>query len=282
MEIDKDVRLPNETRAVVKLKTLLGQKFIDLEMPSDYLDAASRGESTSATTGFLASGDVIPRSQTSVPYEIYQAANQGTSKLQKIDKASLRKVLELSAQTLGVSKDELRRALKTVNSATHVLAGKTPQIARLLTSAHKLSGTLAGSDQDISGILDHSAQLLDSIAQRRAELSTLLQATNHLGRDLGLLIRAARGNIHGGLLSLNSILALTKSRLGDIDAALAQLGTAQEMFGQQLNFGRFIEGNVCAVTSEDTCNAGGSPANPGLPIHGIQPTPSGGVLAGGS
>jgi phospholipid/cholesterol/gamma-HCH transport system substrate-binding protein len=276
MEIQRDIRVPQETRVVVKLKTLLGQKFIDLEMDRSFLEASAAGHPSSATAGYLDPGDVIPRSQTSVPYEIYEAANEGTATLEQIDKRSLRRLLQVSAKTIGVSQDELRRALSSVNDAGVVLSAKGPELHDLLANARDLTSTIAASDGDLSGILSHSAALLTVVAERRNELSALLRATNHLGSDLGLLIRAARGNIYAGFGDLNTILTTTNASLGDIDAALAQLGTAQEMFGQQLAFGRFIEGNVCAVTSEDTCNASGSPEDPGLPIHGIQPTPSGG------
>ncbi len=39
MEIEEDVQIPVETRLVVKLKTLLGQKFIDLQMPASFIAA---------------------------------------------------------------------------------------------------------------------------------------------------------------------------------------------------------------------------------------------------
>jgi hypothetical protein len=46
------------------------------------------------------------------------------------------------------------------------------------------------------------------------------------------------------------------------------------MFAQPLQFGRFIEGHVCAVTSESTCIPSGTPTDPGIPSKGTQPQPS--------
>lgn len=43
MEIAKDIRIPEETTLEVKLKTLLGQKFINLRFPKAYVVAASQG-----------------------------------------------------------------------------------------------------------------------------------------------------------------------------------------------------------------------------------------------
>ncbi len=46
-----DVQLPRSTRVEVKLKTLLGQKFVDLQMPGGYTQAGSVGGDVFAAGG---------------------------------------------------------------------------------------------------------------------------------------------------------------------------------------------------------------------------------------
>ena len=106
MEISDDTRIPRETRLEVKLKTLLGQKFIDLQLPKAFVAAAAGGgEAADATTGMFRAGDVIPLEQTKVPFDIYQAASEGTATLAEIDKKALRQLLNVLATTVGTSKD---------------------------------------------------------------------------------------------------------------------------------------------------------------------------------
>jgi hypothetical protein len=88
------------------------------------------------------------------------------------------------------------------------------------------------------------------------------------------LIRDARGSVQLGVADLNTVLASVEAETESIDAALAEFGTAQEMFGRPLTFGRFIEGHICAVTTEDTCVPEGSPTDPRLPHRNTQPPPS--------
>lgn len=274
MEIEDDIRLPVETRVEVKLKTLLGQKFVELQFPEGYLAAGSNGgDPSTATDRFLSDGDVIPLSQTRIPFEIYQAATEGTEVLEDVDKQALRRLLRVLSKTVGVSGDELARALVAVDDATRVLSPKSGDITKLLRTTRKVSGSLGASDRDIEGILDHSAEVLGVLAERRATTSSLLAATNDLARNLGLLIRSARGSIQLGVRDLNSILVIAQGELGAIEAGLEELGVAQELFGRPFAFGRFGEAHICAVTSEDTCARRGSPSSPGLPVHGIQPSP---------
>lgn len=274
MEIQNDVDIPRETRVEVKLKTLLGQKFIDLQLPRAYVEAASNGGNPDdATAGYLADGAVIPQSQTSIPYEIYQAANAGTDILAKIDKRALRRLLEVTGNVVGTSKEELRSALTGIDEAGSVLRRNGEDISLLLRNANRLSGVLAHNDQNIDGILRRATEVLGTLADKRATISSLLAATNDLGRDLGLLLRSARGSLRTGTADLNSILIAAEGELDSLNEALNELPTSGELFARPTYFGRFIEGTVCAVTTEDSCIPEGTPQNPGLPIHGVQPSP---------
>jgi phospholipid/cholesterol/gamma-HCH transport system substrate-binding protein len=275
LEIADDVEIPVETFLEVKLKTLLGQKFIDLQFPRSYLEAVSAGDGDDATAGFFEPGDVIPLDQTSVPFEVYQAASEGTAVLEGIDKRSLRRMLRVLAGSVHVSKEEIGSALAALDRAGDVLAPKSGGIGRLLRNLDDVSGTLARSDRDIDTLLEGGADLLTVLAERRSETSSLLAAADDLGRTLGLLLQVARGSIQTGARDLDSILLAAESELGALERALEELGPAQELFAAPLRFGRFTEGHVCAVTTEDTCVPFGTPENPGFPVEGTQPSPGG-------
>lgn len=275
LEVESDVKLPVETKVEIKLKTLLGQKFIDLRYPRGYVAAASgNGDPSGATSGYLEHGDVIPLSQTSVPFEMYQAANEGTAVLEDIDKKALRRMIDVLARTVTGSKEELGDALVALDEATKVLSPKSEDISALLRHSRDVTGTLAEGDQDLEGILSRGANVLETLADRRATISSLLDATNELTLDLGLLIRSARADVDLGVADLNSLLAAVEAETDSLDAALAEFGKSQEMFGRPLKFGRFIEGHACAVTTADTCVPNGSPTNPDIPSRNQQPPPS--------
>jgi phospholipid/cholesterol/gamma-HCH transport system substrate-binding protein len=274
MEIERDVRLPVETRVEVKLRTILGQKFIDLQVPGTFLSAASGGsDPTAVTRGYLDPGDVIPKSQTTIPYEVYQAATQGTETLERIDKEALRRLLRVLGTTVGRSRDELRQVFADLDVATDVLADKSPEIATLLRNARRLTSTLAASDEDIDGILRDAADVFGTLAERRGTISTLLASTQALADDLGVLIQSSRGTVDIAVADLKGILVTAEAELDTIKRSLRELAVAQRMFGTPGKFGRFIEGHACAVTTADTCVPEGSPQDPGVPLEGSQPSP---------
>ena len=272
MEIQDDLQIPLETRLEVKLKTLLGQKFIELQFPRTYLTSVdSENDVPGVTAGFFEEGDIVPLEQTRIPYEIYQAANEGTAVLADIDKKAVRKMLDALTNVVGRSKEELRAALTGVNEAGKVLKGKNSEISRLLTNLEAVSGTLSDGRGDISNILQRSSRVLQTLAQRRETIGTLLAATNDLAENLALLLKTAGQPIEEGTADLNSLMLMLEEELDTIDVALDELPRAQEMFARPLAFGRFVEAHICAVTTEDTCVPNGTPTNPGLPARGTQP-----------
>ncbi len=155
-----------------------------------------------------------------------------------------------------------------------MLGPKSKDISSLLRHSRTVTQTLGESDVEIEGVLERGASVLEVLARRRQTISTLLAATNDLSLNLGLLLRDARGSVNLATADLDSILLAVESETESLDAALAELGTAQEMFGRPLAFGKFVEGHACVVTSEDTCVPRGSPEDPGIPVHGVQPPPS--------
>lgn len=275
MEIENDIALPSETRLEVKLKTLLGQKFIDLQMPEAFLQAGSSGGSLEGVTeGFLENGDVIPIDQTRIPFEIYQAATEGTDVLAEIDKQALRRMLNVFAGSVGSSKQELRRAIPAIAAAAEVLDEQGPDISRVLRNAEQVTGTLAESEQDLDTILARSAEIFDTLAERRGTITSLLAATSDLTANLTVLLQVSRASVDAGAADLNAILLSLGSEIDTIGRAIEELAPAQELFGRPLGFGRFIEGHVCAITTEDTCIPYGSPEDPGVPVKGTQPSPA--------
>jgi phospholipid/cholesterol/gamma-HCH transport system substrate-binding protein len=280
MEVEEAIQIPRETLLEVKLKTLLGQKFIDLQFPRSFIAAVSTGsDPADATAGFLADGDRFPLGQTSVPFEVYQAATGGTDVLEQIDKKALRTMLRVLGSTVGTSKAEIGRALEALAGAGEVLGDKSGSITRLLRNLNDVSGILADNDQELDGILAGGSDVLGVLADRRATIGSLLAAADDLGKTLGLLIRSARVPLALGVTDLNSILVTAEGSLDELEVALDELGPAQRLFGIPLQFGRFTEGHVCAVTTEDTCVPGRPPEDPGFPVKGTQPSPPpGGVI----
>src|SRR5918992_2798128 len=101
MDVDNNIKIPRDATASIKLATLLGTKFVNV-------DGSGPGP-------YLSDGDTIPLEQTSVPYQIFQAANEGTGVLEGLNGPRLNKLLITLTDLVRESRGELGRALEGLN-----------------------------------------------------------------------------------------------------------------------------------------------------------------------
>lgn len=239
MEIENATEIPREAGAEIKLMTLLGTKFVEI-------DASGAGP-------FLADGDVIPLERTAVPYEIYQAANQGTAVLEDLDGPALNKMLEQLAKLTEVAERDVGDALAGLNELASGLNERRDDIKGLLTGARELTGTLAGEGPNIIRLIDASNEVLGSLAGQREEIQTLLEATKQVAGELGDLLHDHRGEIDSILERLHKALVVVDRNLEHVDAAFQYAGPSARYFARVEQQGRWVDIFTCALVLTTQC-----------------------------
>lgn len=239
MEIDNGTVIPNDAFAEIKLATLLGTKFIDIE--------AKGGEP------YLESGDHIPMERTSTPYEIYQASNQGTTVLEELDGPALNAMLRELTTLTRVTKEEVGTALSGLNELGSGLNAKDAEIRSLLAGSRELTDVLADESGEIVSLIDASNEVLGSVAAKREEVQSLLAATNQMAADLTDLIRDNRGNLDSIFTSLHKALVVLERNVKHLDMAFEYAGPSSRYFGSIWMQGRWGDIYSCAVLLSGSC-----------------------------
>src|SRR5688572_100887 len=239
MEIDNGIEIPNEAFAEIKLATLLGTKFIDIE--------AKGGEP------YLEDGAHIPIERTATPYEIYQASNQGTTVLEDLDGPALNKMLVELTKLTRITKEEVGTALAGLNELGSGLNEKDAEIRSLLKGSRELTDVLADEGDEIVSLIDASNEVLGSVASKREEVQSLLAATNQMAADLTDLIRDNRGNLDSIFTDLHKALVVLEKNVKHIDIALEYAGPSSRYFGSIWMQGRWGDIYSCAVLLSGSC-----------------------------
>lgn len=239
MEIANDTAVPADAGATIKLATILGTKFVEIE---------GRGGEP-----FLQAGDTIPLERTTVPYEIYEAANQGTGVLEEINGPALNRMLTQLSKLLKAAKDEVGVALSGLNRLGSGLNARQDDLRSLLAGAEELTETLAAEDDEIVQLVDASNEVLGTIARKRTEIQTLLANTRFMAGEVTALLRENRGEVDVILRRLHNALVVLAQNVEHLDVALEYAGPSTRYFGSIFQQGRWADIFTCALVISKSC-----------------------------
>ncbi|MDQ3957712.1 MAG: MCE family protein [Actinomycetota bacterium] len=241
MEIDNGTEIPTDATAEIKLATLLGTKFVDI--------LATGGEP------FLEEGDMIPLERTEIPYEIYQASNQGTQVLEGLDGPALNEMLVELTELTAAAEDEVGEALEGLNDLGAGVNAREDDLEELLAGADDLTALLADEGDEIVRLVDASNEVLGSLAQKREEVQSLLEVTRQMAAEVTGLVRDNRSKLDGIVEKLDRALRVLDRNIEHIDIALEYAGPSSRYFGNITRQGRWADIFSCALVLSDGCES---------------------------
>jgi phospholipid/cholesterol/gamma-HCH transport system substrate-binding protein len=225
-QVDKGQKFGTDTTAAIKLKTLLGTKYLELHP---------------AGPGQLAPDSLIPVQRTTVPFEIFDAFGQLSTTIDKIDTTNLAKALDTLSDTFKDSPAHSRAALRGLSRLSHTVASRDRELAALLASTKSVTATLSARDGELVRLLGDADLVLRVVQQRRAIIEQLLRDTSSLATELISLVRDDRTTIDPLLNNVHSVVGLLKSNLASLDKTLKLLGPFARYGANATGNGRWLD-----------------------------------------
>jgi phospholipid/cholesterol/gamma-HCH transport system substrate-binding protein len=216
----------SETRAAIKVKTLLGAMYLSLQP---------------AGPGQLKAGSEIPTDRTSSPYDVVEAFSGLARTSDRIDTGRLARSLTTLADLTRHTPPSFRRALAGLSALSGNLAARDQQIGTLLTNLHTVSGTLHARDQDIVGLMRDSAVLFQALDQRRQAIHDLLRSTTRLSTQLTDLVRQSRADLKPALTNLASVVDVLDRDSDQIDQSIRLMAPFYRVFADTLGNGPWFD-----------------------------------------
>ncbi len=170
--LDNGIALGADTRAAIKLTTILGSRYLELSPAGD-------GPLENAT---------IPLSNTDVPYDLQRTLAGATSTFGPVNAERFVDSIELLNANLGGVPDELPQALVNLQSMSDILADRRGQLGTLLTNTDAVTTMLRDQRASIGALVMQGRTVLREIATRRAAVQQLFaSATTLVDRAKGIL-----------------------------------------------------------------------------------------------
>ena len=221
-----DVELGNRSRADIRIKTVLGRKF---------LSVTPDGE------GALEPGAVIPLSRTTSPFEITDAFRDLSTTVEEIDDEQLAESFEVLADTFRDTPDEVRASLEGLSRLSRTIASRDDQLKALLQRTRGVSQVLSERDEDLTAFLADSSLVLQELQRRREAISRLLDTTTVLSEQLIALVRENRAELQPALERLRGVVQVLKKNQDNLDRSLVRLAPFVRVFADNLGNGRWFD-----------------------------------------
>jgi phospholipid/cholesterol/gamma-HCH transport system substrate-binding protein len=170
MRIRKDVVLPDNPIASIQQVSLLGEKYVALEPPTD---GTGKGQ--------LGDGDTIPLSSTGRNPEVEEVLGALSFLLSGGGVAQLGTITQELNKAMSGREENLRHLLGSLTDVVGTLDDQKGDIIRALESMNNLTATLNAEKQTITGALDVAGPAIKVLADQHDELIAMLAALDRLG-----------------------------------------------------------------------------------------------------
>ncbi|MDQ2957069.1 MAG: MCE family protein [Actinomycetota bacterium] len=222
----KNAFIGDQTQAIIKIKTVLGRKYLELD---------SQG------TGKQKAGSVIPLNRTLTPYDVYPAFSDLTKTVGAIDTTSLGKSLETLAQTFKDTPSSVSSTLNGLSRLSNTISSRDQALRTLLARANDVTGVLANQDDQISKLITDGNLLLTELNDRRDAIRTLFLNTSTLSLQISGLVSDNQKTLQPALDQLHGVLNILEKNLDNIDRGLALLAPFYRVFANTLGNGRWFD-----------------------------------------
>ena len=242
----KDAWMGDQTRADIKLKSLLGQKFLSLEP---------------AGTKPLDPNEVIPVERTTSPYDVLEAFRDLAQTVDEIDTDQLAQSFDVLSETFQDTPEELRGALTGLSRLSDTIAKRDRQLAKLLANTREVSDTLADRDEQLVKLMQDGNVLLAELNRRKAAISALLESSQQLAAQLNGLVDDNDKQLRPVLKDLDRLTSLLHRNRKALGEGIEAFAPFVRQFNNVLGNGRWFDNYLCGFLlpqagplNEDGCD----------------------------
>jgi phospholipid/cholesterol/gamma-HCH transport system substrate-binding protein len=239
---DDSVRLGTATGATIRIKTVLGQKYLGL---------------APAGPGKLAKGAQIPLTRTASPFDVMQAVNGLADTLQQIDTGQLAQAFTVLSQTFADTPASVRSSVAGLAQVSQSIASRDGELRDLLSHARGVSGVLAERDTEFQKLVADGSQLLTEVIARRDAIHNLLVSSSQLATQISGLVADNRNQLGPALAQLRGVVANLQQNRDNLSATVQNMAPFINAFTNVLGSGRWFDSYLAGLLQPYQPKVGG-------------------------
>ncbi|MGH3456805.1 MCE family protein [Aeromicrobium sp.] len=225
----KDATLGRSTRASVEVKSLLGEKFLNI---------------TPEGSGTLPDDATIPLSRTDTAFDIVGTLGQLTTQTEETDKENLTGALNALAETVDASAPEVRSSFTGLSRLSETIASRDQEIEQLLKRSRNVTRLLDERKGDLVVLMQQADLVFQELQRRKQTIHELLVNANDLAVQIDGLVKDNRTQLRPTLDKLKNVLTFLHAREDEIEELLRNYGPYVNILGNVIGTGPWFDAYV--------------------------------------
>ncbi|NJP33579.1 MCE family protein [Micromonospora thermarum] len=239
---DDGVRLGDRTGASIRIKTVLGQKYLAL---------------SPAGAGRLPEGAQIPLDRTAAPFDVVQAVTGLADTLDKIDTDQLAAAFATLSETFADTPASVNASLVGLSRLSRTVADRDAELRSLLARAREVTDVLATRDEEFRKLVTDGEALLAEVTRRRDAIHKLLVGTNDLATQLSGLVADNRTTLNPALKQLRDVIAILQRNRDELELTIERMAPFVTAFANVVGNGRWFDSYVSGLVQPYVPTTGG-------------------------
>jgi phospholipid/cholesterol/gamma-HCH transport system substrate-binding protein len=230
----KGVHLKDQTTAAIKVKTMLGNKFLSVDP--------------------LGSGTLkgpIPLARTTVPYDVNAAVSDFSSNLSGIDTQQMEASFDALSAAFKNTPASVQKMVGGLTDLSRTISSRDDELADLFKATQGVTGTMAGRNAELAKMINNGSELLGELQRRRDSVHALFAGTANLGAQLRGLVKDNDETLTPALDKLDRVTAILNRNQQNLNKALAELGPYYRVLASATGNGPWADAYLCGLFDQD-------------------------------
>lgn len=225
----KNATLGRSSRASVEVKSLLGEKFLNI---------------TPEGSGSLPGGSTIPLARTDVTFDIVGTLGTLTTQTEETNKENLTKALNALAETIDAAAPEVKSSFTGLSRLSNTIATRDQEIEQLLNRSRNVTQLLDERKGDLVQLLDRADLVLLELQRRKETIHSLLVNANKLAVQLEGTVKDNQEQLRPTLDKLENVLKFLHAREDQIETLIRNYGPYVNILGNIIGTGPWFDAYV--------------------------------------
>lgn len=243
---ERAVRLTEDTRAAVKLSSLLGQRYLEVR-PGDGPDLEGP----------------LPLANTEPAYTLDHLFVDGQDELAALDLEALGEAIDVLGKDLAGPSKEAGAALAGVTSLSRLVSSREEQLTRLLSSTRDVTDIIHSQQDDLLTLTEDADLVLAMVYQRREVIRRLLADTRVLVTEVSRLVERNKRHLRPMLSRMRTLLEVLERNKRELDESIELAAPMQRYYANASGDGPWVnvyapffllpDNLVCPLLTPEEC-----------------------------